>query len=132
MRTLRLARIAAEAEGLRLRLQARRTAVRVAIGLMGLMFLGWALAFAHIAAWYWLRDGVGWPASGAGLAVAVADVVIAGFFALLMAKSSPGRVELEALQVRKQALDSATSGFALVTLLVPTLRMLLNLRRPQK
>jgi hypothetical protein len=129
MRTLRLARIAAEAEGLRLRRQAQRTAVRVAIGLIGLMFLGWALAFAHVAGWYWLRESVGWASSGAAAAVAGADLVIAAFLVLLMARSSPGRIELEALQVRKQALESATSSFATATLLVPTLRLVLNLLR---
>lgn len=129
MRTLRLARIAAEAEGLRLRRQVQRTAVRIAIGLIGLMFLGWALAFAHVAAWYWLRDSIGWAAAGAAAAVAGADLVIAGFLTLLIARSSPGRVEMEALQVRRRALESATAGIGMATLLVPTLRLVVNLLR---
>jgi hypothetical protein len=129
MRTLRLARIAAEAEGLRLRQQAQRTAIRVAIGLIGLMFVGWALAFAHVAAWYWLRESVGWAEPGAAAAVTGADLVIAAVLALLAARSSPGRVEMEALQVRQQALESATSSFALATVLVQTVRLLANLLR---
>ncbi len=129
MRTLRLARIAAEAEGLRLRRQAQRTAIRLAIGLIGLMFLGWALAFAHVAAWYWLRESVGWADPGAAAAIAAADLVIAAFLVLLMARSSPGRVEMEALQVRQRALESATSSFALATVVVPALRLVLNLLR---
>ncbi len=129
MRTLRLARIAAEAEGLRLRRQLQRTAIRMAIGLIGLMFLGWALAFAHVAAWFWLRQGVGWAEPGAAAAVAAVDLVVAAFLVLLMARSSPGRVEMEALQVRQQALESATSSFAIATMLVPTLRLVLNLLR---
>jgi hypothetical protein len=129
MRTLRLARIAAEAEGLRLRRQAQRTVGRLAIGLVALMFLGWALLFAHAAGWFWLHDTMGWTEMGAAAAIAGVDVVIAAFLVLLVARSSPGRVEIEALQVRQRALQSATSGFALTTLLVPTVRMALNLLR---
>jgi hypothetical protein len=130
MRTLRLARIAAEAEGLRLRRHAQRTALRAAFGLVALIFLGWASACAHVAAWFWLRDSLGWGRPGAAAALTGADLVITLVFVLLMARSSPGRVELEALQVRKRALDSATSGFALTALLVPAVRLVLNqLRR---
>jgi hypothetical protein len=129
MRTLRLARIAAEAEGVRLRQQARRTVVRVTIGLIGLIFAGWALAFAHVAAWYWLRESVGWAEPGAAIAITGADLIIAAVLVVLAARSSPGRVELEALQVRQQALESATSGFALTTVLVQTVRLVLNLLR---
>jgi hypothetical protein len=129
MRTLRLARIAAEAEGLRLRRQAQRTATRVAIGLIALMFVGWALLFAHVAAWFWLRDSVGWGAPGAAMAVFGTDLVIAAFLILLVARSSPGRVEMEALQVRQRALESATSSLAMTTMLVPTVRLVLNLLR---
>lgn len=129
MRTLRLARIAAEAEGLRLRRQAQRTATRVAVGLIALMFLGWALLFAHAAAWFWLRDAAGWAAPGAAMAIFGADLVIAAFLTLLMVRSSPGRVEMEALLVRRRALESATSSLALTTMLVPTVRLVMNLMR---
>ena len=130
MRTLRLARIAAEAEGLRLRRQAQRTAVRMVIGLIGLMFLGWALAFAHVAVWYSLRLAALWTAPAAASAIAGGDLVIAACLALWAARSSPGRVEMDALLVRQRALESATSGFALAAILGPVLRLVLNqLRR---
>ena len=48
MRTLRLARIAAEAEGLRLRHVAQRTAGRAAAGIVALVFLTGAVAFAQV------------------------------------------------------------------------------------
>jgi len=129
MRTLRLARIAAEAEGLRLRRQAQRTASRVAIGLIALMFLGWALVFAHAAAWFWLRDAAGWAAPGAAMALTGADLLIAAFLTLLVVRSTPGRVEMEALQVRQRALESAISSLAMTTMLVPTVRLVMNLMR---
>jgi hypothetical protein len=129
MRTLRLARIAAEAEGLRLRRQAQRTVVRVAMGLIALMFVAWALVFAHVAAWCWLRQSVGWAEPGAAIAVAGADLVIAVFLVLMAARSSPGRVEREALQVRQRALESATSNLALATGLMRGVRLLVDLLR---
>jgi hypothetical protein len=129
MRTLRLARIAAEAEGLRLRRQIQRTVFRVVVGLIGLMFLGGAVLFAHLAAWYWLRQAAGWTEPGAALALTGADLVIAAFFVMLMAWSSPGRVELEALRVRQQAMETVTSSFALTAMLAPTLRLVMNLMR---
>jgi hypothetical protein len=125
MRSLRLARIAAEAEGLRLRQRAKRTAVRLAFGVVALVFLAGALAFAHIAAWFWLR--LDWEARHASLILAGADLVLAVFLALLAARSSPGRVEREALAVRQRAIDTATSPLALSALAMPVLRVLGNL-----
>jgi hypothetical protein len=132
MRSLRLARIAAEAEGLRLRRQAQRTVVRAVMGVIALMFLGWAVAFAHVAAWCWLRESAGWAPPGTAMALTGVDLVIAVVFALLMARSSPGRIEMQALQVRQRALESATSGATLATLVVPTVRLVMDLlRRPK-
>lgn len=129
MRTLRLARIAAEAEGLRLRRQMRRSALRLVTGLIALIFVGWAVAFAHIAVWFWLRGAAGWAQPGTAMALAGGDLAIAAFLVVLMARSSPGRIEMEALQVRQRALENATSSFALASVLVPTVRLVLNLLR---
>jgi len=130
MRTLRLARIAAEAEGLRLRSSAQRTVVRAILGLVGLAFLFGALVFGQIAAWYWLR--MSWDRPGAALILGGAELVLAAVFGLLAARSSPGRIEVEALAVRRRALESATSGLAfsaLVTQLVPLAFRLFRRRR---
>ena len=120
MRALRLARIAAEAEGLRLRHSAQRTVVRAILGLVALAFLLGALVFGQIAAWYWLR--MSWDRPAAALILGGAELVLAVVFGLLAARSSPGRIEVEALAVRRRALENATSSLAfsaLVTQLVP-------------
>ena len=126
MRTLRLARIAAEAEGLRLRYATRRTVVRAVLGLIALALVFGALIFGHIALWYWLRQW--WDRPATGLIIAGAELVVALMLALLAAKSSPSRLEAEALAVRRRALESATSNFAvsaLVSQLLPlTIRLL--------
>ena len=110
MRALRLARIAAEAEGLRLRHSAQRTVVRAILGLIALAFLFGALVFGQIAAWYWLR--LSWDRPAAALILAGAELVLAAILGLLAARSSPGRIEVEALAVRRRALESATSSLA--------------------
>jgi hypothetical protein len=127
MRTLRLARIAAEAEGLRLRYGARRATMRAVLGLVALGFLFGALVFCQIAAWYWLR--VSWDRPAAALILGGAELVLAGLFAGLAARSSPGRIEIEAQAVRRRALESATSSLAFSALLTQLLPLAVRLLR---
>ena len=125
MRALRLARVAAEAEGLRLRERMRRTAMRAAFGIVAMGFLAAAVIFAHVAAWFWLR--VAWEAQYAALIVAGADLLLAILLAVLAARSSPGRIELEALAVRRRAIDSAASTLAFSALAMQLLRLFTSL-----
>jgi hypothetical protein len=125
VRVFRLARVAAEAEGLRVRELMRRTAMRAAFGFVAMGFLAGAVAFAHVAAWFWLR--VAWEAQYAALMVAGADLVLAIVLALLAARSTPSRVELEALAVRRRAIDSVGSTLAFSALAMQLLRLFTNL-----
>lgn len=130
MRTLRLARVAAEAEGLRLRYATRRSAVRAVLGLIALGLLFGALVFCHIAAWYWLRMSFDRPA--AALIIAGAELVLAAFLAMLAARSSPGRLEAEALAVRQRALEGATSSLAFSSLITQLLSLAIRLLRRRR
>jgi hypothetical protein len=130
MRSFRLARIAAEAEALRLRHRTRRAVVRGMLMLVALSFLLGAAIFCHIAAWFWLR--LYWQQPGSALILAGADVVLAAFLALLAARSSPGRVEVEALAVRERAVDSITSTLALSALVAQVLRIAADFFRRQR
>src|ERR1700754_3228227 len=102
MRPFRLARIAAEAETLRLRYAARRTMVRAVLALGALGFLFGTVACCHVAAWYWLRQR--WDGPEAALILAGVDLALAIVLALIAARSSPSRIEVEALAVRRRAL----------------------------
>jgi hypothetical protein len=130
MRTLRLARIAAEAEGLRLRHSIRRNVVRLTLALVAGGFLAGALVLCHVAGWFWLRQT--WERPAAALIIAGADFVLAVFFALLAARSSPGRIEIEALAVRQRALDSATGSMAVSALVMQLLRVAVDLVRRKR
>ncbi len=127
MRALRLARIAAEAEGIRLRYAIRRAVVRAVLGLIALGLLFGALVFCHIAVWYWLRMSFDRPA--AALIVAGAELLVAVVLALLAARSSPGRVEAEALALRRRAMENAASSLAFSALLTQSLPLLVRLFR---
>jgi hypothetical protein len=132
MRTLRLARIAAEAEGLRLRQRVQRTAIRIAFAIVATGFLAGAVVFAHISAWLWLR--LYWESLHTALILTGVDLVLAALLALLAARSSPSRIEREALAVRRQAISRATSALAFSTLAAQLLRLLTSVvsrRRPR-
>ena len=125
MRSLRLARIAAEAEGLRLRRGAQRTALRAIYVIVALGFFAWAVLFAHVAAWFWLR--LSWEARHAALIVAGADLVLAVLLAVLASFLSPGRVEREALEVRRRAIESVGGALAFSAMAMQVLRLFTNL-----
>jgi len=121
MRPLRLARIAAEAEGLRLRLIATRIATRVVLGLIALGFLFGTLVFCHVAVWFWIRHS--WEGPWAALIMAGGDLVFALVLFLLAARSSPGHLEAEALAVRRRAVQSIAGSLAFSSMAAQLLRI---------
>ena len=133
MRSLSLYRIAAEAEGLRLRRKSQRTVTRVAVGAVAMVFLTAALIFAHLVVWFWLRTMFSELVAAA--IIGGGDLVLGLILVLFAAVSSPGRVEREALQVRRQALAGAGSvlaPMALATVAVPALRLGAELMRSRR
>ena len=133
MRSLSLYRIAAEAEGLRLRRMSQRTVTRVAVGAVAMVFLTAALIFAHLVVWFWLRTMFSELVAAA--IIGGGDLVLGLILVLFAAVSSPGRVEREALQVRQQALAGAGSvlaPMALATVAVPALRLGAELMRSRR
>jgi hypothetical protein len=133
MRSLRLYRIAAEAEGLRLRQMSQRTVVRVVLGIVALVFLTAALIFAHLVVWFWLRTIFSELVAAA--IICGGDLVLALLLVLFAAVSKPGRVEREALQVRQSALagaGNAITPMALASMAVPALRFGAELMRHRR
>ena len=126
MRALRASQIVVDAEALRLRLQARRLAVRAAVTSVALVFLACALVLAHLAVWYALRLDAGWTPQATATALAAGDLVIAGILLAVAAQMGPGTAEIEARLVRRQAWQALT---ATVTWPVLALRVVRLLRR---
>jgi hypothetical protein len=121
---LRLLRIALEAERLRLGLHASRTVRRAVMGCIALILLLGALGFGHVAAWYWLREYL--AAQYVALIFAGTDLLFALLLFLLASRSTPGLAEVEALAVRRQALDNATDAVRISAVLGQLLGHLLR------
>jgi len=108
-------------------LHARRVVGRVVMGSIALALLLSGLGFGHVAAWYWLRTYL------AGQYVALIFVGIDLLFALVLFliafRSSPGLAEVEALAVRRRALEQAGESLTITALVVRVLDQLVRSRR---
>jgi Putative Actinobacterial Holin-X, holin superfamily III len=132
MRPVSLARIAVEAEGVRLRAMATRIVTHAAYAAVALVFLLCALGFAHVAAWYAIGNGLGLtPIATAGILGGL-DLLIAIILALLARRSTPSRVEREALQVRREAVANLRSVVNVTQVALPLLRIAVPLARRRR
>jgi len=126
MQPIRALQIAAEAEGLRLRTRAQRTAVRIAFAFIALVFLTAALVFLHLAGWYLLRLELAWSQYVAAGAVAGVDLVLAVILLILATRSTPGKVETDALEVRRRAMANFGNALAVSTVVIPVVRVMMD------
>lgn len=131
MRTLRLARAAAAAEGLRLRRKARQAAGRLVLLAIAAPFLLAGFGFLEAALWNALsaRFSPVWAAlitAGANLGL--------GLIVLLLALRGGGddRIALEALAIRERALEGMTASLTVEALIVPLVRMAIKVVRQRK
>jgi hypothetical protein len=132
MRPFRLARIAAEAEGVRMRGMATRIATRIIFAVIALFFVLGAVVFAHIAAWYAIRTSLNLSYLTTAGILGGADLLLAIFLGFLASHSSPSKVEVEALDVRRKAIEGMGSAFSLTQILIPLLRLASGLGRRRR
>jgi hypothetical protein len=117
MRTLRLARVAAEAEGLLLRRRLRRIAIRAGLGAVAMLFLVGAATMLHVYAWVRLRPI--WGPDITALALAGFDAVLAIIIALFALWTPSDRIASEAITVRDKAMVEMRSAFSITSMLKP-------------
>ncbi len=129
MRPFRLARIAAEAEGVRLRGMATRIAIRVVFAVIALFFVIGAVVFAHVAAWYEIRIGLNQSYLATAGYLGGADLLLAIILGFFATHSSPSKVEIEAREVRRKAIEGMSSALTLTQMAVPMLRLVTGFRR---
>lgn len=132
MRPFRLARIAAEAEGVRLRGLMSRIVTRVALAFIALLFVLGAVVFAHIAAWYEIRTGLDQSYLATAGILGGADLLLAIILGWLASRSSPSRVEVEALDVRRKAIEGIGSALSLTQMALPLARFLAGFSRRKR
>jgi hypothetical protein len=132
LRPVRLARIAAEAEGVRLRGFAARIATRAAFGVVALVFLLAVLVFVHIAAWYALVSIAELSFLASTGIVGGVDLLIAIILGLMARRSAPTEVEVEALNVRRRAVQGLPSTLSVSQLMLPVLQAAANARQGKR
>src|SRR4051794_23300940 len=126
------ARGAGAAEGGRVRAGATRIVPPVVYAAIALVSLLGALTFAHIAAWYGTRPGLQvTPIATAGVLGGI-DLLIAIILGLLARRSTPSRVEREALQVRQEAVANLRSAVNVTQVALPLLRFAVPLARRRR
>jgi hypothetical protein len=120
MRLLSLLRVAWDAEALYLRRTVRARAVQAELALAAAAFAALLLLMLHLAAFAWLAETQGTVA--AALLVALADLLLAGVFALLARRAVRDPVAEGALRVRDDALRQLGDGAARVAVMAPLLK----------
>ena len=123
MRAIRLAQVAIEAEVLRWRCFGSRLAVRALFAVIALFFAAGVMVFAHVAGWIWLTQTEGRTELTAAASLAGVDLVLAALFGCLAARSAPGRGELAALEVRREAIRGMGSAFDTLRMIGVLLRL---------
>jgi hypothetical protein len=103
MRTLDLARVAAEAEALRYRSMIGRHGTRAAIAAVAAVFAISVLVLLNVTGWQLLR--LRFEPLYATLILLGVNVVLTALFGALAARSRESRAEIEALQIRQKAVD---------------------------
>ncbi|MDR3533668.1 MAG: hypothetical protein P4L90_24290 [Rhodopila sp.] len=129
MKPFKLARIAAEAESLRLRGMFVRIVTRGVLALVALMFVMGTVVFVHIGAWHWIRISAEQTFLMTTAILGGADLLVAIVLGLLASRSGPSRIEREALEIRSKALQGMGSALSLTQIVVPILQLLIGMRR---
>jgi hypothetical protein len=133
MRPVRLVRIAAEAEGVRLRAMMARIVTRAIFAVIALFFILGAVTFGHIAAWYEIRIALNQSYLATAGILGGADSLLAIILLFLASRSTPSRVEIEAREVRRQALTGIGSAMNVTQLALPLLlRIFGSVRRRRR
>jgi F0F1-type ATP synthase assembly protein I len=122
-----LGKVALEAEGLRLRHMAKRLVVRVVLGYFALGMVFGAVTFLHVAGWFWLRDYLR-PAPVALIFTGI-DLLLGLILGVLAVRSSPGRVEREALAIRRRALEDIAAQMTVSALAMQLVNRFIRSRR---
>ena len=111
MRATNLAKVAAEAEFLRIQHMLKRQGIRVAFGLAAVVFVVAVLVLINVVIWQALCLYM--QPLYASLCLLGINLAVALLFAFLAVRSSPSRVEREALALRQRAIQEIPASLTL-------------------
>ena len=121
MRTIDLGRAAAQAELIRLKLLLKRQAMRGVWGAVAAVFGLAVLVMVHVIGYLLLCLIL--PPIWAAVVVLAFDLIVLAVFGLLAVVSKPGRVEVQAQEIRDRALIEMRESVAISALLNPVARV---------
>lgn len=121
MRTVELAKAAAQAEKLRLQRIATRKIMRVAFYAGAGVFGVAALVLLHVVAYHAMVPRL--SPLVASIIILVVDLVIAGILGFLGSRDAPDDIEIQARMIRDQAMSEIKTSLALATMLGPVSRV---------
>ena len=122
MRTVELGKVAANAEKLRLQSLAKRQVFRGVFGAVAAVFGIGVLILLHVLGYQLLRGALG-PV-GSTLVLLAVDLVIVIVCGILALRSTPGSVETEAEEIRRQAFREMRTSLTLMGMVGPATRLL--------
>lgn len=131
MRSLRLAQIAAQAESVRWRRRFRRLVVQIVCVAIALPFLLAAFGFLEAAFWAYVSQHF-IPVFAALIVLGGNLLVVVILMAIVLMKGGDDRVSLEALEVRRRALDSAQRSVTIAALAGPVASFLFTQLRARR
>jgi len=99
-----------------------RMLTRVIFAVIALVFVLGALVFVHVAAWYEIRTALDQSFLVTAAILGGVDLLIAIILLVLASRSAPSRVEVEAREVRRKALEGLSSTLSLTQMALPVLR----------
>jgi hypothetical protein len=109
-----------------------RMLTRAILSVIALLFLLGALVFAHIALWFWLRTTMNQTFVGATGILGGGDLLLAAGLGFLASRSVPSRAELEALDVRRKAIQALGGTLSTAQLMIALFRIIANLMRGRR
>jgi hypothetical protein len=127
MRLVDLAKIAAEAEALHIKSILGRQSARAVFGAIAAVFGMGTLVLINVVGWQVLRLHL--TPINSTLVLLGINLVLTLIFAVLAARSAPGRTEREAVRVRQDAIEGMRSSL-IVSAAIPLLGAMLRSQRP--
>ena len=121
LRVVTLAKLAAQAEGVRLKALAKRQGMRGAYGAVAAVFGLLLLVMLHISIFEFLVPAVG--GGFAALIVVGIDVLMIVIFGVLAARDTPSQTEREAALISRQARGQISDAVSTFTVLTPVARI---------
>ncbi len=109
-----------------------RMVARAMFAAIAVVFALAAVVFVHIAAWYEIRVGLAQSYLATAGILGGIDLLLAIILALLASRSGPGAVEVEALEIRRKAIEGIGSALSVTRLIIPVVRLVADMRRPRR